>query len=329
MIYKHYLIEQNITNVNENLILFHGENLGFINEVKEKIKSEYKEAEIIRFVQEDLVKNPNILFEEINNISLFEKNKIFCVDQVNDKIIELIKEIQEIETSNKIFLFAEVLEKKSKIRNLFEKSKICASIACYPDNEISIKKIISNKLKGYDGIDQNVVNLILKNSNLDRIKLNNELSKIITYFDDKRINSEELMGLLDLNVNNDFNKLKDEAITGNKVNTNELLSETVMEAEKNIYYLSIINMRLNKLYQINHINNDISIEDRVEKIKPPIFWKDKPKIINQAKKWNSNKIKNMLRKTFDIEKKIKSNNIINKELLIKKLILDICDAANA
>ena len=329
MIYKHYFIEQNITNINENLILFHGENLGFIKEIKEKISSKHKNAEVIKFFQEDLIKNPNIFFRELNNISLFEKNKIFYIDQVNDKITELINEIKEIEISNKIFLFADVLEKKSKVRNLFEKSKMCASIACYPDNEISIKNIINNKLKTFDGLDENVVTLILKNSNLDRIKLNNELSKIVTYFYNKKINIEELMELLDINIDNDFNKLRDEALTGNKVNTNELLSKTVIEAEKNIYYLSVINTRLNKLYQINQYNNDISIENRVENIKPPIFWKDKPKVINQAKKWKNGKIKNMLRNTFDLEKKIKSNNVINKELLIRKLILDICHTANA
>ena len=62
-------------------------------------------------------------------------------------------------------------------------------------------------------------------------------------------------------------------------------------------------------------------------IKPPIFWKDKP-ILKQAKKWNSNKIKNF-KKTYNLEIEIKSNLIINKNILIKKLLVDICELANA
>ncbi len=64
-------------------------------------------------------------------------------------------------------------------------------------------------------------------------------------------------------------------------------------------------------------------------MKPPIFWKDKPNFTNQAKKWDKNKIKKMLNTTFDLEKKIKSNTLIEKNILIKKLLVDICLLANA
>jgi DNA polymerase III delta subunit len=64
-------------------------------------------------------------------------------------------------------------------------------------------------------------------------------------------------------------------------------------------------------------------------IKPPIFWKDKPHFIKQIKKWNLNKIKNILKKTYNLEIEIKSNASINKNVLLKKLIIDICMLANA
>ena len=64
-------------------------------------------------------------------------------------------------------------------------------------------------------------------------------------------------------------------------------------------------------------------------IKPPIFWKDKPIFIVQAKKWNFEKIKKILNQTFNLEIKIKSNSIIQKNILMKKLLIDICELANA
>ena len=57
-----------------------------------------------------------------------------------------------------------------------------------------------------------------------------------------------------LKTNDDFNKLKDEAFLGNKMNTNKLLATTTMDYEKNILYLNIINQRLEKLLQIHKIN---------------------------------------------------------------------------
>ena len=85
-------------------------------------------------------------------------------------------------------------------------------------------------------------------------KLNNELDKIITFFTNKKIEQDKLEIILDPKINDDFNILKDSALSGEKNKTNNLLSETVIEAEKNIYYLNIINQRLNKMLKVNELS---------------------------------------------------------------------------
>ena len=109
--------------------------------------------------------------------------------------------------SQKIFLFADTLEKKSKLRNLFEKTKSYALVPCYPDNELTIKKIVMKKLKDFKNLTNFNINIIVENSNLNRIKLNNEIEKIITYFQDKKIATEELLTLVNEKVNDNFNNL--------------------------------------------------------------------------------------------------------------------------
>ena len=69
--------------------------------------------------------------------------------------------------------------------------------------------------------------------------------------------------------------------------------------------------------------------EAVDKVKPPIFWKDKPNFTEQAKKWNERKIKLIMKKTYDLEIKIKSGLSYKADLLLKKLLLDICVAANS
>lgn len=328
MIYKSYVLEQNINSLDQKIALFYGENLGLKEDLKKIIKNQNKNSEILRYAQEDLIKNNHLLINEIKNISLFEKNKIFFVENVNDKLLELIQETENIISERKIFLFSDILDKRSKLRNYMEKSKNCACVPCYQDNEISIKKLINSKLNGYSGLTPYNINLILDHTNLDRSKLNNELDKIISFFLDRNILSEKLKELLNAKTNDDFNKLIDEAFMGNKSNTNKLLSNTTMDYEKNILYLNIINQRLDKLMQIHQLNVS-KIEDAINNLKPPIFWKDKPNITKQAKKWNKYKIKNMFEATVELEKRIKTNNLIEKNILIKKLLLDICSKANS
>jgi DNA polymerase-3 subunit delta len=329
MIYKSYLIEQSNVVLDKKIFLFFGENLGLKNDLKNKIKLSNKKAEILHFNQDEIIKNDNIIFNEINNISLFEKEKIIFIEQVDDKILEIIKEICEKFNDQKIYLFSNILEKKSKIRSYFEKSDKCGAVACYADNEIGIRKIILNKLKGYSGLSPQIINLIIENSNLDRIKLNNELEKIVTYFQNKKIEYEKLEILLDIKINDNFNNLKDEALIGNKLRTNKLLSDTIIDSEKNIFYLTLINQRLNRLKDAINLSEETNLEDAISKIKPPVFWKDKPNFMIQTKKWNTKKIKKILNKTYDLEIEIKSNSSINKNILIKKLIVDVCLLANA
>ena len=107
-----------------------------------------------------------------------------------------------------------------------------------------------------------------------------------------------------------------------------MLRDTLIDADKNILYLNIINQRLNKLIETSELTKNKSLENAINSVKPPIFWKDKPMFIIQAKKWNKKKIENLLKKTYDLEIKIKTNPIINKNILIKKLLVDACVLAN-
>ena len=101
------------------------------------------------------------------------------------------------------------------------------------------------------------------------------------------------------------------------------------EAEKKLLYLTIINQRMMKLSELLKLKRQNSIESAIDSIRPPIFWKDKPHFINQAKKWDLNKIKKVLGITYKLELKIKADSSINHILLIKNLMVNICLLANS
>ena len=331
MIFKSYIIEQDIESLSKlKLILFYGENYGLKKDFKEKIREKYKKNEVLSFFQDEIIKNNNLLINEIENKSLFDEKKVIFIEQANDKILEVIERIAENIDEEKIYIFSDILDKKSKIRSYFEKNKSCGIIPCYADNEISIRKIIIEKLKNYQGLSSEVINFLIQNTGLDRNKINNEIEKIQSYFKEKKIDLLKIDQLINIRSNDDFNLLKDEALNGNKIKTNKLLADTVFEKENNVFYLNSINQRINKLNEIESLKKDnYNIETLVSTIKPPVFWKDKPMLIQQSKKWNKKKIQEALKKTYNVEIEIKSNSSIKKDLLIKNLIIDLCVSANA
>ena len=329
MIYKSYLIEKNISLIKKNLsTLFYGENLGLKKNFKEQIKIDNEGASFINYTQEEVLKNQNDILRELNNSSLFEEDKVIFVENCNDKIFNLLEKQLDEGIKFKLIIFSEILDKKSKLRNFYDNSKIYGSVACYQDNLLTIQNLITDKLKGFQNLTRENINIIIGSSGLDRVRLQNEISKIQTYFIEKKIDTKQLEKLLNYHENQNFNELKDEAFMGNRVKTNSLLDSTIFETDKSVYYLNLLSQRLIKLDEINSLKDISNIEDRLNKIKPPIFWKDKPNIIEQIKKWKSEKIKKALKYIYDLDIRIKSNSIINKEILIRKLIIDLCILAN-
>ena len=327
MILKSYQVENNFNTIRNNIALFYGENVGLQNEFKKTIKKVNSQNKILNIEQEEILNSPQYLFEELNNQSLFGNIKIIIINNTNDKILEIIKEANTIINDNKIYLFGNLLEKKSKLRNFFEKENNLDIIPCYKDNEISLKKIIEKELKNYKGLSPSIINFINENTSFSRVKLKNELDKIKTYFVDTTINIDKLQKLLNLKEDDDFNDIKNHAINGDLKQTNNLLNTCILENEKSIFYIALINQRLKRLNEIDLKNKNL--EKTINEIKPPIFWKEKPMFLTQAKSWNKEKLNKAISMTYFSEIKMKSNSEINKRILLKKLIIDICNLANA
>ena len=62
----------------------------------------------------------------------------------------------------------------------------------------------------------------------------------------------------------------------------------------------------------------------INKIKPPIFWKDKPVYLKLLKKWDKQSILEAVRYIGKTEEKIKKNNTLNNLTMIKNSITNIC-----
>lgn len=330
MILKSYIVEQNIDILKKyKATLIYGENNGIKDDIKEEIRNKNKNSDVINFFENDLFKN-NLLYENIANRSLFAERKIIFIQEASDKIFEQIEECLEKENKEiKVYIFADKLEKKSKLRNLFEKDKGLAIFPCYEDNERTLISYISNKLKHFRGLTGEITNIIINNSSMNRRVIKNELEKIIGFFLEKKINKEQILELLNVKHNTQFDEIRDKALMGEKLKINKLLSETEIMQDETFFYLNSLNYRISRLYEITKISsNEKNFEKILESLKPPIFWKDKPIILKQLKKWSQKKLEKILVKIGEAEILMKKNSYINNELVIKNLIVSLTNKAS-
>lgn len=145
MIIKSY--EFNKINLNQNkLILLYGKNEGLKNEtINNLLKTKQN---IVKYEEKEVLEDLNNFIENILSRSLFENEKIIIIKRSTDKVVKVIDEISGKRIDDiKIIFNSDSLEKKSKLRSLFEKDKNYACIAFYPDTEQTLSKLTYDFLK--------------------------------------------------------------------------------------------------------------------------------------------------------------------------------------
>ena len=331
MILKSYIVEQQPKLLSGyKSVLLYGENEGIKNDIKSKLKDLNKGSEIIIFFESEILKNNNILYKNIINESLFNETKIIFIHSASDKIFNEISEsLVKVNNNVKIYIFSDSLDKKSKLRALFEKEKDLAVFACYVDNERTLINYINKELIGYKGVTGELLNIIIGNSGSNRKIIQNEIVKIKNFFLEKKINKNDLIEILNIKSDTRFEEIRDNALIGKKDKINKLLSAIDLQNEDSLFYLNNINYRILNLIEIqknSKILNDY--ENALENFKPQIFWKDKPMYVLQLKKWSLEKLNRIAQKICWTEILMKKNSDINNEIVIKELVISLSKEAS-
>ena len=307
MISKYYEIEKFKNKT--NYFLFYGENEGQKQDVIQANFSQFTKENTYKYTEKDIIENKQVFFENIYSKSFFENEKLILISDVSDKILNLIEEIITSDINDVvIILIAKRLDKKSKLRNYFEKEKMTLIVPFYEDTpqtllSIAKKILFENKIN----LSSENINLIIERSQGDRINLKNELQKIINLSqNNKKIELEDILKLTNLSENFSVYELVDNSLAKNQKKTLNILNENNFAIEDCIMILRIF---LTKLKRLLKIQKELKLKKNIEKVlsnhKPAIFWKEKEIVKEQVKSLSYDKIKDLIVQTNDIELLIK------------------------
>jgi DNA polymerase-3 subunit delta len=303
--------QQKIKNNNNKIFLFYGENDGYKNQVINDIFINNFKGDIERFEENEIINNFENFTLSLRNKSFFSKFKLILITRVSEKIIKLIDELLNKEVDDiKIILNAQILEKKSKLRSLFEKEKNLICVPFYRDDNKTLSQLANNFFKNNKiSISQEIVNLIVERSSGDRINLNNELNKISLFLLDKgKINIEDVIKLTNLAENYSISELADNCLSKNINKINKIFNENIFSVDDCILIVRTLLSKSKRLLEIKKINNsNKNIELIISNYKPTIFWKDKEIVRNQVSKWSLKDTEKLIYKIHDVELTIKKN----------------------
>ena len=316
MILKTFNLDKDI---NAKIFLFHGVNDGQKDEI---IKNKFIPIfgdNVFKYYEKEILSNIENFYNQILSKSFFENEKLIIIKDASDKIKEHIEVLKKrILDDIKIIIISNLLDKKSKLRNLFEKDNDLVAIAFYNDNNQTLSSIAKSFfLKKNISISQESINLLVNRAYGERKSLNNELQKIEGFLSNKnKISIEEIHALTNLSENYSINELVDNCLAKNRQKTIYILNENNFSFEDAIIIMRtflIKTKRLIKLYQNLQVNKNI--DKTIISYKPPIFWKDKQLVESQIKIWTLNRTYKLIEEINKVELNIKKNSINSLNIL--------------
>ncbi len=290
--------------------LLYGKNEGLKDECIKEIINKNK-SKIFYYDEKQIKDEIDTFYENVLSGSLFESSKIIIINRASDKITEIIKGLIDKKISNlKLIVNAGALDTKSKLRSLFEKSKELICIPTYPDSDEILSKLTLTFFKNYQiSISQQNINLIVEKCNGDRKNLKNEIDKIRDYMvGKKKISSQEILKIINLNGNYELSELIDNCLAKNKSKIINILNENNYNPEDCLIILRTFLSKAKRILKLAiRFEENKNIDQTINSARPPIFWKDKEIVKVQLKRWKPEKIKELINNLNDVELEIKKN----------------------
>ncbi len=292
-------------------ILLYGINRGFKEEVlKFNILNNFT-GEVSRYEETEVLENKDAIIEGFINGSLFVEKKILIISRCSNKIQSFIEDFLTRDLLGiQIILNSDNLDKKSKLRVLFEKDKKLACIPFYEDNNQSLNIFAINFLKGKNiKISQETTNLIVERARGDRGNLNNELQKLEALsLTRKKITQEDIFNLTNLSEDYGIFELVDNYLAKNKIKVSKILNENNFVNDDCILILRTLLNRSKRLLKLKNIQKEKdNIDEVISSYKPSIFWKEKDLVKQQIKNWSEKEIKEKIYQISNLEILTKKN----------------------
>ena len=303
----------------EKFFLFYGENEGLKEEISNKLKEQFTKETIFTYHEKDILNDLDTFFSNIYTQSFFDNKKLILVKDITDKFldqIEIIIKKRVIDVT--IVLIAAALDKKSKLRNFFEKNNGLICVPFYKDDKNTLSNIAHSFFKSKKiNISQASINLIVDRSSEDRKNLKNELIKIESFLAGRKsFKDDDLLKITNLAENYSMIRIVDLSLAKEKKQLFKILNENIFNQEDNIILIrSYINRSKRLIRLSDQYNKSRDLDQTISSYKPPIFWKEKDIVKKQLRVWSKDSLLNLIKELNKVELLIKKNVSSSKELL--------------
>lgn len=297
------------------------------NQIAKKITPDLSDPFLVTNISKERLSNDkSILSDELNSYSMLGGRKLIMIQDCDVLLNNILKNVNKSDieqTTNFILVQAGDLEKNSYLRKFFEESDNLVAIACYEDSEATVKNILLEKFrKNNIKVSSNQVQLILDRVGKNRMLINNEVEKIITFLGEKKeLSDAEIFDIIGLQSESSIEEFLN-LFAEKKYNSSLLLlQKLISEGLEAVYFFRYLNNYFQKIYQSRVLidREGVSFDESVSMHR--LFFRVEPHFRSHLQKFSLKELKIILKKINDFETKVKSSNV-SQSLVISEFVAD-------
>ena len=214
------------------------------------------------------------------------------------------------------------LASRSKLRALFEGADAAVAIPCYVEEEASLGRVIADILHGHGlSADPDALTFLAGNLVGDRMVARGEVEKLALYMGgEKRVRLEDAQACVGDSAALSLDEPIWAAAEGDFPTLDRSLARLFAEGMSPVAVLRTAQRHFQRLQLVaGQVAAGKSPDAAVESLRPPVFFKMKPRLVNQARRWSAPLVRQALERLVDAEADCKRTNMPDQTICARVL----------
>ena len=286
---------------------------------------------------EQIADDPALLFDEVASMNFFGGRKVIRIrehaEKASSAIIELFKNppAGKSEELGFLLIVAEELTPKSPLRVFFEANSDIVALPCYHDEGPGLASIIREELRQRRLVaSTDIVAYLSDVLRGDRMLVRQEIEKLDLYAGAERsITYVMVTACIGDLAESTLDEIIDCVALGGILEADKKLRKALNQGIVPIVLLRSLSRHFQRIIQVaGQVESGTSIEQAVQQMRPPLFFKQKPIFIRQLSFWNrTEKVRRVLNLLYQAELRIKKGGL-SPELVTERTLGMICRQAS-
>lgn len=261
---------------------------------------------VVELDSDALRSDPARLMDEAGAISMLGGRRAVRINGITDGQAKIVEDFlgSHRDSKNTLVIFeAGELPGRAALRKLFEAAPHAAAIACYHDSGGDLKAVIQAQLSAAGkSASQAALSYLEQSLGGDRGATRSEIDKLVLYIGAaKQIELEDAMASVGHSADVVQDDLNYAIAEGDSRAIERQLGLNLAETAPIMILRGLARHFLKLHGAVGRLESGASLQDAMVALNSPLFWRDRPRLEKQCRRWSSRAIAIALQKIGETE----------------------------